>query len=280
MNTLALYDSVCAEASSSVVRRYSTSFSIGVRALHPRLRGPIKAIYGFVRFADEIVDTFHGKDKAALLARFREDTYRAIAEGISLNPILHSFQQCVNTYGIGRELIDPFLDSMAMDLQRKDHDQVSFTTYVMGSAEVVGLMCLRVFCEGNEADYQRLKPAAVRLGAAFQKVNFLRDIQDDLGSLGRNYFPEVVAERFDEGMKRNVENEMENDFKAALVGIRALPRTARLGVYISYVYYLNLFKRIQGLSAARVMQERIRLGNPEKVRLFATCCIKYRIGWI
>jgi phytoene/squalene synthetase len=280
MNTLAMYDSVCAEASNAVVRRYSTSFSIGVRALHPRLRGPIKAIYGFVRFADEIVDTFHGKDKAALLARFREDTYRAIADSISMNPILHSFQQCVNTYGIGPELIDPFLDSMAMDLHRTDHDQRSFNTYVMGSAEVVGLMCLRVFCEGDEAAYRRLKPAAVRLGAAFQKVDFLRDIQDDLGYLGRNYFPQVAVGRFDEGIKRSVEQDMEADFRVALEGIRQLPAGARLGVYVSYVYYRTLFRRIQGLSAARVMQERIRIGNPEKVRLFAACCIKNQLGWL
>ncbi len=280
MNTMALYDHVCAETSSAVVRRYSTSFSIGVRALAPRLRPPIKAIYGFVRFADEIVDTFHGKDKARLLARFREDAYGAIRDGISMNPVLHSFQACANTYGIGPELIEPFLESMAMDLDCKEHDPASFNRYIMGSAEVVGLMCLRVFCEGDEAAYQRLKPAAVRLGAAFQKVNFLRDIRDDLGALGRNYFPQVKAGRFDEQMKREVERDLEADFEAALAGIRELPTGARLGVYISYVYYRTLFQRIQGLSAARVMQERIRLGNPRKMGLLATCCIKHHIGWI
>lgn len=280
MNTIALYDSVCSEASSTVVRRYSTSFSIGVHALHPRFREPIKAIYGFVRFADEIVDTFHANDKRALLLRFREDTYQAIEEEISLNPILHSFQRCVRKYGIGRDLIDPFLDSMTMDLERTEHDPETFATYVMGSAEVVGLMCLRVFCEGDDATYLRLKPAAIRLGAAFQKVNFLRDLNDDHSALGRSYFPHVDVSCFDERMKQEVELDMEADFKAALNGIRKLPKGSRFGVYVSYVYYRALFKRIQRLSAGRIMQERIRVGKRAKMGLLATSYFKHSFGLI
>ena len=280
MNTIALYDSVCSEASSTVVRRYSTSFSIGVRALHPRFREPIKAIYGFVRFADEIVDTFHEQDKRALLKRFREDTYVAIEEGISLNPILHSFQRCVRKYGIGRDLIDPFLDSMAMDLDRTVHDPETFASYILGSAEVVGLMCLRVFCEGDEDTYLRLKPAAIRLGAAFQKVNFLRDLKDDHVALGRSYFPDVDVSQFNECMKQAAERDMEADFKAALNGIRKLPKGSRFGVYVCYVYYRALFKRIQGLSAGRIMQERIRVGRRAKMRLLATSYFKHSFDLI
>ena len=202
MNTVKLYDAVCAEASGRIVRRYSTSFSIGIHLLHRRFRDPIKAIYGFVRFADEIVDTFHDHNKRRLLTRFREDTHQALGDGISLNPVLHSFQRTANTYGIDASLIDPFLASMEMDLDRKVHDARTFATYVRGSAEVVGLMCLLVFCEGDEARYERLKPAAMRLGSAFQKVNFLRDLQDDHAALGRTYFPGIDVACMDDAMKK------------------------------------------------------------------------------
>jgi len=278
MNTVQLYDSVCSEISGSVVSRYSTSFSIGIRALHPRFRAPIKAIYGFVRFADEIVDTFHDHDKRILLARFREDTRRATEDGISLNPILHSFQRTANTYGIDASLIDPFLDSMAMDLDRSVHDADTFATYILGSAEVVGLMCLRVFCEGDEAIYERLKSAAMRLGSAFQKVNFLRDLQDDYDFLGRIYFPGIDADRMDDTMKKHVEADMAADFKYALEGIRELPPGSRFGVYTAYLYYRALFRKIQGLSASTVMHERIRVGKRAKVRLLTTSYLKHSFG--
>lgn len=280
MNTVQLYDSVCSEMCGGVVRRYSTSFSMGVRALHPRFRDPVKAIYGFVRFADEIVDTFHAHDKRKLLARFREGVYRAMEEGISLNPVLHSFQRTARTYGIDRSLIDPFLLSMAMDLDRDVHDARTFATYVLGSAEVVGLMCLRVFCEGDEARYLRLKPTAMRLGAAFQKVNFLRDLKDDHAALGRTYFPGLDMQRMDDAMKKQAEADVADDFRAALEGIRELPAGARFGVYTTYVYYLALFRKIQGASVRRIMHERIGIGKRAKVRLLTTSYLKSTFGYL
>ena len=278
MNTVELYDSVCNELSSRVVSRYSTSFSIGIRGLHPRFRGPIKSIYAYVRFADEIVDTFHSHDKRDLLQRFRAETYRALEEGISLNPVLHSFQRVAHTSGIGRELIDPFMDSMAMDLDQEVHDTTSFNDYIFGSAEVVGLMCLRVFCEGDDARYNALKPAAKRLGAAFQKVNFLRDIQDDHAALGRTYFPDIDVSNLDEAAKRKAEDDMNADFQAALAGIKELPNGSRFGVYVAYAYYLALFRKIKGLSAGRIMQERIRIGRRAKMRLLTTSFLRYRFN--
>lgn len=280
MNTIELYDSVCFEMSGRAVNRYSTSFTIGIRSLHPRFRGPIKAIYGFVRFADEIVDTFHAHDKRNLLARFREDTRRAFEEGISLNPILHSFQRTAKTYGIDASLVGAFLDSMAMDLDRSIHDADTFATYVLGSAEVVGLMCLRVFCEGNVAAYDRLLPAAMRLGSAFQKVNFLRDLRDDHVSLGRIYFPGIDVDRMDDRMKTRVEADIAADLRAALEGIRELPTGSRFGVYTAYLYYLTLFRKIQGLSAGRIMKERIRIGRRAKVRLLTAGYLKHSFGLI
>jgi phytoene/squalene synthetase len=226
MNTVKLYDAVCAEASGRIVRRYSTSFSIGIHLLHRRFRDPIKAIYGFVRFADEIVDTFHDHNKRRHY-QVQEDTHQALGDGISLNPVLHSFQRTANTYGIDASLIDPFLASMEMDLDRKVHDARTFATYVRGSAEVVGLMCLLVFCEGDEARYERLKPAAMRLGSAFQKVNFLRDLQDDHAALGRTYFPGIDVACMDDAMKKRAEADVAADLEAALEGIRELPAGSR-----------------------------------------------------
>jgi phytoene/squalene synthetase len=280
MNTVALYDKVCLKASRHTTYAYSTSFSLGVRSLHKRFHGPIHAIYGFVRFADEIVDTFHGFDKEDLLTRFRADTHRAIAEGISLNPILHSFQRVVNRYGIEPELYDTFLDSMAMDLTDQRHDQRSYETYILGSAEVVGLMCLRVFCEGDDALYQRLKPAAMKLGAAFQKVNFLRDLKDDHQSLGRTYFPGIDLSEWGEDTKRAIEQDIQADFDAALLGIRQLPKGARFGVYTAYIYYLALFRKIQALPASRIMQERVRVRNRKKLALLTTSYLRHSFGML
>jgi phytoene synthase len=280
MNTVDLYDKVCLKASRHTTYSYSTSFSLGIRSLDKRLHGPIHAIYGFVRFADEIVDTFQGYDKNDLLKRFREDTYRAIAEGISLNPILHSFQRVVNTYHIEQELYDTFLDSMAMDLTDTAHDQSSYETYILGSAEVVGLMCLRVFCEGNEALYQRLKPSAMKLGAAFQKVNFLRDLKDDHQNLGRTYFPGIDVSRMDAETKAQIEQDIQHDFDEALIGIRQLPKGARFGVYIAYVYYLNLFRKIKALPFDRIMKERVRVRNRRKLALLTTSYLRHSFGML
>ena len=280
MNTIALYDRVCLKASRNTTAAYSTSFSLGVRSLHKRFHDPIHAIYGFVRFADEIVDTFHTHDKRTLLVRFREDTERAIAEGISLNPILHSYQAVVHRYGIENGLYDAFLRSMEMDLRHTAHDQDSYETYILGSAEVVGLMCLRVFCEGNEAMYQRLKPAAMKLGSAFQKVNFLRDLRDDHQNLGRTYFPGIDVARMTCSDKRRIEADIQADFTAALVGIKELPKGARFGVYVAYVYYLALFRKIRALPTERVMRERIRVRNRYKIALFTTSFLRHSFGML
>lgn len=278
MNTVALYDKVCLKASRHTTYCYSTSFSLGIRSLNKRFHGPIHAIYGFVRFADEIVDTFHGFDKAGLLQRFREDTHRAITEGISLNPILHSFQRVVNEYHIDRELYDTFLDSMAMDLTETAHDQRSYETYILGSAEVVGLICLRVFCEGDNTLYQRLKPAAMKLGAAFQKVNFLRDLKDDHQNLGRTYFPGIDLGDWNAETKQAIEDDIQADLDAALMGIRQLPHGARFGVYMAYIYYVNLFRKIKALPCDRIMQERVRVRNRRKIALLTSSYLRHSFG--
>jgi 15-cis-phytoene synthase len=278
MNSVALFDQVCLKASKHTTYSYSTSFSLGIRSLDKRFHAPIHAIYGFVRFADEIVDTFHGFDKQDLLRRFREDTYRSIAEGISLNPILHSFQRVVNTFHIEAELYDTFLDSMAMDLTDTAHDQQSYETYILGSAEVVGLMCLRVFCEGDHALYAKLKPSAMKLGAAFQKVNFLRDLKDDHQNLGRTYFPGIDVSRMDAATKAQIEEDIQHDFDEALIGIRQLPKGARFGVYIAYVYYLNLFRKIKALPFDRILKERVRVRNRRKIALLTTSYLRHSFG--
>lgn len=278
MNTIALFDKVCLKASRHTTYSYSTSFSLGIRSLDKRFHAPIHAIYGFVRFADEIVDTFHGFNKAALLKRFREDTYLAIAEGISLNPILHSFQHVVNRYGIEQELYDTFLDSMAMDLAENVHDRHSYDKYILGSAEVVGLMCLRVFCEGDDALYEKLRPAAMKLGAAFQKVNFLRDLKDDYQNLGRTYFPGIDLSQWNEETKRGIEADIQADFDAALIGIRQLPKGARFGVYMAHIYYVALFKKIQALPASQIMAVRVRVRNRRKLALLTTSYLRHSFG--
>lgn len=280
MNTIDLYDAVCLKASRHTTYSYSTSFSMGIRTLDKRFRGPVHAIYGFVRFADEIVDTFHEHDKETLLRRFREEMERAISEGISLNPILQSFQRVVNRYRIEPELYNTFMDSMAMDLTDSSHDQNSYETYILGSAEVVGLMCLRVFCEGDEALYQRLKPSAMRLGAAFQKVNFLRDLKDDHQNLGRTYFPEVDLSRWDEETKLRIEADIAADFNAALIGIRELPKGARFGVYLAYIYYVALFRKIRALPACRIMKERVRVRNRRKLALLTSSYLRHSFGML
>jgi len=245
---------------------------------HPRFRGPIYGIYGFVRFADEIVDTFHDFPKAKLFERFRQDTWRAIEEGISLNPVLHSFQQVVRKYSIDKELIEAFLNSMEMDLTESTYDPEGYNEYIYGSAEVVGLMCLRVFCEGNDVEYQRLKSSARRLGAAFQKINFLRDIKSDHEERGRVYFPGVDFSRFSQEDKWRIEADIKEDFDAALEGIRQLPKGARLGVYLAYKYYTHLFLKIKSAPPQRVAQERFRLSGKRKVYLLCSSALRHQFG--
>jgi len=280
MNHFDLFNTTCSECSRLITRRYSTSFSLGIRLFAMRFRGPIYGIYGFVRFADEIVDTFHNYNKELLLRRFREDTYRAIDEGISLNPVLQAFQDVVHRYGIERELIDAFLDSMEMDLSNNTYDARGYETYIYGSAEVVGLMCLRVFCEGDEAQYQSLQAPACRLGAAFQKINFLRDIRSDYDERGRVYFPGVDFGQFDNTTKRRIEADIQADFDAALEGIRRLPDGSRLGVYLAYKYYTHLFAKIKCAPAQRIAEERFRVSDKRKVYLLFSSAVRHRLNFL
>ncbi len=269
-----LYTDTCLECSRLITKRYSTSFSMGIRLFDAKLRGPIYAVYGFVRFADEIVDTFHNYDKAALLQRFRQETYMAIEEGISLNPVLQSFQAAVHKYKIERELIDAFLDSMEMDLHFSRYEDSLYKSYIYGSAEVVGLMCLRIFCEGNDAEYQRLKLSACSLGSAFQKINFLRDMKSDFDERGRVYFPGIDFKHFDNAQKETIEADIKADFDAGLEGIKELPKSARLGVYLAYIYYINLFNKIKQANACRVKEERIRVRDSKKVYLLFSSALR------
>ena len=240
-----LFDDVSIEMSKLTTRRYSTSFSLGIKFLSPVLRNAIYSIYGFVRVADEIVDSFNDFDRKKLMARFRVDTFLAIEEGVSTNPILNSFQKAVKDYHIDLNLIDTFLKSMEMDLEQVEYTREKFNEYILGSAEVVGLMCLHVFCQGDEALFTKTKPYAMKLGAAFQKVNFLRDLKDDFEILGRNYFPTVDFNDFNLTVKKQIEKEIEADFKEALIGIKMLPSSSRGGVSLAYVYYVSLFKTIK-----------------------------------
>jgi len=269
-----LYNKVCRECSKHITNRYSTSFSMGIRVFDKRFRAPIYAVYGFVRFADEIVDTFHDYPKKQLLDRFRQDTYRAIEEGISLNPVLHAFQETVHQYGIERELIDAFLDSMEMDLHFDRYHDSLYKKYIYGSAEVVGLMCLRVFVEGDDEMYERLKTPACSLGAAFQKINFLRDMKSDFDERGRVYFPGVDYTRFCNEDKIEIEADIEQDFNDAYRGIVQLPEGARFGVYLAYIYYTNLFKKIRSAPAERVTKERIRVPNRRKAMLLFSSALR------
>ncbi len=269
-----LYNKVCRECSKHITNRYSTSFSMGIRVFDKRFRAPIYAVYGFVRFADEIVDTFHDYPKKALLDRFREDTYRAIEERISLNPVLHAFQETVHQYQIERELIDAFLDSMEMDLHFDRYHDSLYKKYIYGSAEVVGLMCLRVFVEGDDEQYQRLKAPACSLGSAFQKINFLRDMKSDFDERGRVYFPGVDYTRFGQQDKLEIEADIKKDFDDAYKGIVQLPEGARFGVYLAYIYYTNLFKKIRSAPADRVTQERIRVPNRRKAVLLFSSALR------
>jgi phytoene synthase len=268
------------QCSAAVTRRYSTSFASAIRLLHRDLRAPICNIYGFVRLADEIVDTFHEHNKEKLLADFKAETYAAIAQGISLNPILHSFQRTVNQYQIDHHLIGAFFHSMEMDLSRTAYDQRGYQEYIYGSAEVVGLMCLHVFCEGDKALYAKLESPARALGAAFQKVNFLRDIRADYQGLSRVYFPGCDFSNFTQADKSAIEKDILEDFRAAYAGIQQLPLKARFGVYVAYKYYLSLFKKIRGLEPASVLQARIRIPNIQKAYIVLRAGVKNQLRLI
>jgi 15-cis-phytoene synthase len=277
---MSLFNQTALECSKLITERYSTSFTLGIRTLDKTFHLPIYAIYGFVRYADEIVDTFHDHDKQALLDRFRADTYLAIEEGISLNPVLHSFQMVVRQYNIEQPLIDAFLHSMEMDLHRHDYDAAGYNEYIYGSAEVVGLMCLRVFCEGNAEQYNRLREPARKLGAAFQKVNFLRDIKSDYQERGRTYFPGVDFTDFSHDAKELIEADIQRDFDEAYQGILNLPKGAKMGVHLAYTYYLKLFRKIKNLPAARIQNERIRVPDPQKLALLAKTMVQYRLNML
>jgi phytoene synthase len=256
---------------------YSTSFSKGIKTFAKRFRYPIYAIYGFVRYADEIVDTFHGFNKAQLIAEFREVTFEAIERKISLNPVLQSFQEVVNTYQIDPHLIDAFLRSMEMDLENTCYTDDGYRTYIYGSAEVIGLMCLKIFCESNEQLYKQLVPKARSLGAAFQKINFLRDIKSDFEERGRTYFPDIDFKKFNEQEKKLIEADIKKDFDDALEGILQLPDGAQLGVYIAYVYYLELFKKIKETPAEIIMQKRIRVSDSQKMFLYFQAYLQQKL---
>lgn len=275
-----LFYKVSEGCSRITTQQYSTSFSSAIRLLHKDLRQPIYNIYGFVRFADEIVDTFHQHNKSELLSQFKKETYDAIERGISLNPILNSFQKTVKEYNIDLKLVDAFLHSMEMDLAKQYYNQSEYEEYIYGSAEVVGLMCLYVFCNGNKEQYEILKVPARSLGAAFQKVNFLRDVKDDYNGLSRVYFPGIDFNNFTERQKREIEEDIQKDFQNALTGILQLPLKARFGVYVAYKYYLSLFKKIKTVHYSTILESRIRIPDYKKLLIVLRAGVKNHMGLI
>ncbi len=273
-----LFDELSYKVSRAVTEKYSTSFSLGILALHPSIRPAIYAIYGYVRLADEIVDSFHEFDKARLLERFKTETWHALNERISLNPILQSFQETVERYRIDNSLIHQFLHSMEMDLEHTAYTTDQYKEYILGSAEVVGLMCLQVFVNGDRSAYHQLKPYAMKLGAAFQKINFLRDLKEDYLLLGRSYFPHLQLSVFTNEIKQEIEQEIEMEFKEALKGIKQLPVSSRFGVYLAYRYYWSLFKKIKNTPAEKIMHERIRIPNGQKLSLAMQSYVQYKMA--
>lgn len=273
-----IFQKVSSRCSKTVTESYSTSFSAAIRLLHPTLRTPVYHIYGFVRLADEIVDSFHGYDKEMLLGECRRDTFIAISRGISTNPILNSFCRTVNKFSIPHELIEAFFDSMEMDLHAATYDTKNYSQYIYGSAESVGLMCLYVFCNGDIKQYNQLRPAAQSLGAAFQKVNFLRDARADYEGLGRTYFPGADMKNFTTSMKVHIEKDIEKDFAHAYKGILELPVKARFGVYVAYKYYYSLFNRIRKVAPADILAQRIRIPNYGKLLIVAKAGLRSRLN--
>lgn len=275
-----LFRESCLLCSKVITEAYSTSFTLGIKTLDKKFHMPIYAIYGFVRCADEIVDTFHDYDKAKLLREFKKQTFEAIENGISLNPVLHAFQCVVKEYDIDKAYIEAFLKSMEMDLEDHSYDRSLYEEYIYGSAEVVGLMCLKVFCEGDKEKFAKLEKPARSLGAAFQKVNFLRDMRSDYDERGRVYFPKVDYKSFNNASKAEIETDILKDFEDAYIGIMALPKSARMGVYLAYVYYLKLFRKIQNLPATHILKERVRVPDNTKLALLLGSYLKYRLNAI
>jgi phytoene synthase len=275
-----LFNQTSLDCSKLITQRYSTSFTLGIKTLDKKYHFPVYGIYGFVRLADEIVDTFHSYDREKLFERFCKCTWQAIEEKISLNPVLHAFQLVVHAYKIRHEYIQAFLKSMEMDLKEQQYHRGLYNEYIYGSAEVVGLMCLQVFCGDNEEQFNKLEASARSLGAAFQKVNFLRDIKSDFHDRGRVYFPKVDFNRFDNGAKTEIEAEIEQDFNNAYAGILQLPRSARMGVYLAYIYYRKLFRKIQALPANHLKKERVRVPDNTKLTLLLGSYIKYQFNTI
>ena len=278
MSDLKLYNKVTGLSSKTTTLLYSSSFSSAIKLLHTDLRQPIYDIYGFVRFADEIVDTFHEYDKATLFDQFKKDTYLAIAQGISLNPILHRFQMTYNKYKIDPALLEAFLVSMEMDLNKQQYDLATYQTYIYGSAEVVGLMCLSIFCEGDMVQFEKLNPSAKHLGAAFQKVNFLRDIKADFEGLDRMYFPNCDFSNFTLTDKAIIETDIQADFEEALKGIKMLPLKARFGVYVAFKYYYSLFKKIKKTQPDAILKTRIRIPTPGKIFIVAKAALRSQLN--
>ena len=274
-----LFDKISEECSKNVTKSYSTSFSLATKMLSSNIRQDIYNIYGFVRFADEIVDTFHSYNKKELFKRFVDDLNHSLKEKISLNPILNSFQKTVHKYNIDRDLINSFLKSMEQDLKKKKYESIhEYKEYIYGSADVVGLMCLKVFVSGRNDDYKKLKPYAMSLGSAFQKVNFLRDINDDYKKLNRVYFPGVDYGTFNEDVKNNIMIDIEKDFAKALKGIYMLPNNSKFGVYAAYKYYKRLLRKLERASYLQIKSERVRVPNYQKVDVLARSYVRYRLN--
>lgn len=277
----ALFDQISFECSKNVTKAYSTSFSSAVKMLAPSIRQDIYNIYGFVRFADEIVDTFHEYDKEKLFMLFEEDLEKALENKISLNPVLNSFQHTVHKYAIPEQLIAAFMKSMKLDLYKNEYTTFDeYNEYIYGSADVVGLMCLKVFVNGNDKKYDELKEGAMRLGSAFQKVNFLRDLKADYDDLNRTYFPNTDLSRLDEASKQLIIQEIEADFEAGFQGIIKLPLEAKFGVYTAYVYYKKLLSKLKKTPSLEIKNTRIRVPDYEKVGLLAKCYLNYRLNLI
>mgnify|MGYP005994050885 CR=1 FL=1 len=277
-----LFDNVSYNCSQLVTKKYSTSFSLAVKMLSPKIRKDIYNVYGFVRFADEIVDSFHDYNKEKLINKFEADYYDALEEGISLNPILNAFQQTVFKYQISDDLVQAFLKSMKADLYKTEYTtKEEYDSYIYGSADVVGLMCLKIFVNGDSEKYEELKYAAMRLGSAFQKVNFLRDLKDDIESLDRSYFPNVDLRALNNESKNQIINEIEADFDVAFKeGILKLPVEAKFGVYVAYRYYKRLLKKLKKTPSSEIMETRIRISNPMKINLLARSFVKYKLNLI
>ena len=275
-----LFDQLSNKVSAATTREYSTSFSLAIHCVSKKLRPAIYGIYGFVRLADEIVDSFEGYDKQYLLEKYKADTYEAIEQRISLNPVLNTFQQVVHEYNIAMEEIEQFMQSMEMDLEKVDYNESNYNEYILGSAEVVGLMCLHVFTHGCSDKFEELKPYAMKLGAAFQKVNFLRDMKDDYHLLGRVYFPYVDIRNFTFEVKNEIEEDIQNDFKEAFIGIKKLPATSKGGVYLAYIYYQTLFNKIKAMPPHRILSERIRIHNGKKFGLLVNTFVQHKMNII